>query len=138
MFASYAPFSPTTWIRSNPSKGVNDYPNGHELPRRSRHKSQRQGTDKLGSRGDGTYRGDSTDRIVDADRKLSKIDDGNSSTHDVSSSNTPSSNSFHNSRGSNPFVVHTMTTYGVQPEGNRSSRRDEDKKTGADVWVSAV
>ena len=31
-----------------------------------------------------------------------------------------------------------MTTYSVQPEGKRSSRRDVDKKTGADVWVSAV
>jgi len=88
------PFSPTAWIRSNPSKGVDDYPNEYELPRRSRHKSQRQGTDILGSQGDGTYRGDSTDRIVDADGKWSRIDHGNSSTHDVSLSNTPSSNSF--------------------------------------------
>jgi hypothetical protein len=60
-----------------------------------------------------------------------------SSTHDVSLSKTPSSNSFHNTWGSNPFVVHTMTTYSVQPE-EKSSRRDVDKKTGADVWVSAV
>lgn len=127
-------FSPSTWINSNNSLGRKGYSNGHELTTRSRLKSHQQSNTILASQGDGTFRGDSTDKIVDADGKWK--DDGESSN--VSLSHPEGSDSVENSKGSNPYVIHTTTTYSVRPTSQSGDRQGRDKSTGVKAWVSAV
>jgi len=127
-------FSPSTWLNSNESTGGKGYSNGLELATRSRHKSHHgQSNNILGSQGGGTYRGDSTDKIVDGDGRWK--DDEESSM-----SNPEGSESSNKFQGSNPFVIHTTTTYSVQPTNKSGGDEGDDAKTttGVKAWVSTV
>jgi hypothetical protein len=129
-------FSTSAWINSNRGTGPKGYSNGHELANRSRLKShQGKPNNILGSQGDGTYRGDSTDKIVDGDGRWK--DDGDSRSN-ISLTNAEGSDSSNKSKGPNPFVIHTTTTYSVNPTKKSGGEGDQDKNVGAKAWVSAV